>query len=101
MLGKPKAEVKVIGTRHGEKLYEALLTREESAKSLDLGEYFRVPADDRDLNYNKFVEEGEEVITEAHEYHSHNTERLDEEGMKKLLLSLHEIQEELIEFGVV
>lgn len=101
MLGRPETEVKVIGTRHGEKLYEALMTREESAKSEDMGDYFRVSADDRDLNYNKFFNDGEEVITEAQEYHSHNTERLDEDGMKRLLMDLHEIKDELKEFGVL
>lgn len=100
LLNKDDHEIKVIGTRHGEKLYEALLTREESAKSIDMGDYFRVPADDRDLNYNKFFKDGEEVITEAHEYHSHNTNRLDIEGMKELLIDLHEIQGELVEFGI-
>ncbi|HND80927.1 MAG TPA: polysaccharide biosynthesis protein, partial [Accumulibacter sp.] len=81
-------EVRVIGTRHGEKLYEALLSREERASAEDLPGYFRVPADGRDLNYDKFFEQGEQKITEAVEYTSHNTERLDEAGMTKLLLKL-------------
>lgn len=100
LLGKTEHEIKVIGTRHGEKLYEVLLTREEAAKAVDMGNYFRVPADDRDLNYNKYFKDGEEVITEAKEYHSHNTYRLNEEEMKNLLKNLHEIQEDLKEFGV-
>jgi UDP-glucose 4-epimerase len=100
LLGKTEHEIRVIGTRHGEKLYEVLLTREEAAKAIDMGNYFRVPADDRDLNYNKFYQDGEEVITEAKEYHSHNTYRLTEAEMKNLLVDLHEIQEDLKEFGV-
>jgi UDP-glucose 4-epimerase len=100
ILGKHEHEVQVIGTRHGEKLYEALLTKEESAGAIDLGDYFKVPADKRDLNYGKYFEEGETVITEAEEYHSHNTHRLDTEGMKNMLLGLHEIQDDLKEFGV-
>ena len=80
-------EKKIIGARHGEKLYEVLVTKEEMAKSEDLGNYFRVAADHRDLNYNKFFSEGElDVSTE--EYNSHNTERLDKEGMKQLLRKL-------------
>ena len=78
----------MIGTRHGEKLFEALLSREERACAEDLPGYFRVPADARDLNYDKFVEQGETKITHAEEYTSHNTTRLDVEGMKALLLKL-------------
>lgn len=81
-------EVNVIGTRHGEKLYEALLSREEMASSQDLVDYFRVPPDLRDLNYGKFVDDGEIGISEATDYNSHNTTRLDVEGMKALLLKL-------------
>jgi len=92
ILGKPDHKVKVIGTRHGEKLYETLLTKEEMVKAIDMGEYYRIPADTRDLNYTKFFEEGEEVVTEAGEYHSHNTHRLNEEELTKLLLSLKEIR---------
>ena len=77
--------VKVIGTRHGEKLYETLVTREEMAKSEDMGEYFRIPADNRDLNYDKYFVEGQEEIAQIDDYHSHNTLRLDVEGMKELL----------------
>ena len=101
MLGKPAHEVKVIGTRHGEKLYETLLTKEEMVKALDMGQYYRIPSDNRDLNYTKFVEDGEEVVTQAHEYHSHNTHRLNEEELKQMILELHEVQDELKEFGVL
>jgi UDP-glucose 4-epimerase len=101
MLGKPEHEVKIIGTRHGEKLYETLLTKEEMVHAEDMGDYYRIPADVRDLNYNKFVEDGEEVVTQAGEYHSHNTHRLNEEELKKMLLTLHEIQDDLKEFGVI
>jgi len=98
ILGVPDHEVKTIGTRHGEKLYETLLTKEEMVKAIDMGEYYRIPADTRDLNYNQFFEEGEEVITEAGEYHSHNTHRLNEEELTELLLNLREIQDDLKEF---
>lgn len=101
MLGKPEHEVKIIGTRHGEKLYETLLTKEEMVKALDMGEYYRIPSDNRDLNYNQFVEDGEEVVTQAGEYHSHNTHRLDEVELREMLIYLHEIQDELKEFGVL
>ncbi len=89
------AEVKVIGTRHGEKLYETLVTREEMAKAIDMGEYYRIPCDTRDLNYDKYFIEGNEKISEVEDYHSHNTARLDVEGMKKLLLKLRFIREDL------
>ncbi len=92
LLKRPDHEVRHIGTRHGEKLYEALLSREEMAGAVDLGEYYRVPPDGRDLNYAKFVELGEPGIALADEYHSHNTERLDVEGMKRLLLKLDFMQ---------
>ena len=98
ILGKPKHEIKIIGTRHGEKLYETLLTKEEMVKAIDMGEYYRVAADTRDLNYNQYFEEGEEVITEASEYHSHNTHRLNEKELTELLLNLSEIQDDLREF---
>ncbi len=99
MLGKFSYPVKVIGTRHGEKLYETLLTREEKVGAVDMDNYYRVPADNRDLNYNQFTEEGE-VITEADEYNSHNTHRLNQEELKKMLFDLREIRNELKEFGV-
>ena len=101
MLGRPEHPIRVIGTRHGEKLYEALLTREEMVKAVDMGKYYRIPADTRDLNYGKFFEEGEEVVTQADEYHSHNTYRLNEEELNKMLLELLEIQDDLKEFGVI
>ncbi len=92
MLGVPNHEIRVIGTRHGEKLYEALLSREERVAAEDMGGYYRVPPDLRDLNYGKFVEEGEPKISVSEDYNSHNTERLDVEGMKKLLLRLSFMQ---------
>lgn len=88
MMGLPEHPIHVIGTRHGEKLYEALLSREEMACAEDRGNYFRVPPDLRDLNYSKFVEEGEEKISTMEDYNSHNTERLDVKGMQELLLKL-------------
>jgi UDP-N-acetylglucosamine 4,6-dehydratase len=88
LAGVPQHEIRVIGTRHGEKLYEALLSREEMVAAEDLGGYYRVPPDLRDLNYGKFVEEGEVKISEAVDYNSHNTTRLDLAGMKALLLKL-------------
>ena len=101
MLKKPNHEVKVIGTRHGEKLYETLLTKEEMVKAIDMEQYYRIPSDNRDLNYTKFVEDGEEVVTQAGEYHSHNTHRLNEKELRKMLVGLYEIQDELQEFGVI
>ncbi|MDQ1298053.1 MAG: UDP-N-acetylglucosamine 4,6-dehydratase/5-epimerase [Campylobacterota bacterium] len=100
MLNRPEHSIKIIGTRHGEKLYETLLTKEEMVHAVDMGEYYRIPADTRDLNYNKYFEEGEEVVTQAHEYHSHNTHRLNEEELKQMLLELREIQDDLKEFEV-
>lgn len=88
-------EVKVIGTRHGEKLYETLVTREEMLRSIDMGNYFRIPCDTRDLNYDKFFTEGNDAISRMEDYHSHNTRRLDVEGMKELLLKLNFIREDL------
>jgi UDP-N-acetylglucosamine 4,6-dehydratase/5-epimerase len=101
ILNKPNHEVKVIGTRHGEKLYETLLTKEEMVKAIDMEQYYRIPSDNRDLNYTKFVEDGEEVVTQAGEYHSHNTHRLNEKELRKMLVGLYEIQDELQEFGVI
>jgi UDP-glucose 4-epimerase len=86
LLGVPNHEVRVIGTRHGEKLFEALLSREEMVAAEDLGGYYRVPPDLRDLNYSKFVEQGETKITEAVDYNSHNTTRLDLTGTQALLM---------------
>lgn len=88
LVGKPDHPIQVIGTRHGEKLYEALLSREEMACAEDMGEYYRIPPDLRDLNYAKFVEQGETKISITEDYNSHNTERLDVEGMQRLLLKL-------------
>ena len=88
-------EVKVIGTRHGEKLYETLVTREEMLRSIDMGNYFRIPCDSRDLNYDKYFTEGDEEISKMEDYHSHNTRRLDVEEMKELLLKLNFIREDL------
>ena len=89
----------VIGTRHGEKLYETLLTKEEMVKAVDMKKYYRIPADDRDLNYSKYFEDGEEVVSEAEEYHSHNTHRLNEKELIQLLLNLREIKDDLKEFN--
>lgn len=101
MLKKPDHKISIIGTRHGEKLYEALLTREEKVHAIDMGEYYRIPADTRDLNYSKFYEKGEKVVTQADEYHSHNTLQLNEEELREILLNLLEIQDDLKEFGVI
>jgi UDP-N-acetylglucosamine 4,6-dehydratase len=92
LVGKPEHEVRVIGTRHGEKLYEALLSREEMVAAEDLGGYYRVPPDLRDLNYGKFVEQGQVKISEATDYNSHNTERLEMAGMQALLMKLRFMQ---------
>lgn len=92
LLGVPEHPVNIIGTRHGEKLFEVLLSREEMVAAKDLGGYYRVPPDLRDLNYGKFVEQGEVKISEAVEYNSHNTERLDVPGMQALLMKLRFMQ---------
>ena len=94
-LYKADTEVKVIGTRHGEKLYETLVTREEMVKSIDMGNYYLIPCDDRDLNYDKYFVEGNEDVSRIEDYHSHNTGRLDVEQMKQLLLKLRFIREDL------
>ncbi|AUT96509.1 UDP-N-acetylglucosamine 4,6-dehydratase/5-epimerase [Citrobacter europaeus] len=88
LMDLPEHPIHIIGTRHGEKLYEALLSREEMVAAEDMGEYYRVPPDLRDLNYGKYVEQGDQRISQVEDYNSHNTERLDVEGMKKLLLKL-------------
>lgn len=93
LLEKEAHPINVIGTRHGEKAFEALLSREEKACAEDLGEYFRIPADQRDLNYEKYIETGDTKIVEYEDYNSHNTTRLDVEGMKKLLLKLEFIRD--------
>jgi UDP-N-acetylglucosamine 4,6-dehydratase len=87
--------INIIGTRHGEKLYESLVNREEMVKATDMGDYFRIPADNRDLNYAQYFSEGEEDISKIEDYHSHNTERLDVEGTKKLLFKLPLIQKDM------
>jgi len=91
--GKEKA--RIIGTRHGEKLYESLISREEMAHAQDMGGYYRIPADNRDLNYAQYFSEGEEKISQSEDYTSHNTERLNVEQVKALLLKLDFIKEEL------
>jgi len=90
-----KNEIKVIGTRHGEKLYETLLTAEERAKSEDLGDYYRISADDRDLNYDKYFSEGDDKVNLVEDYHSHNTYQLSHEELKAMVLKLDHVQEEL------
>ena len=93
-LYKADSEIKIIGTRHGEKLYETLCTREEMAKAEDMGDFYRIFADNRDLNYASYFSEGEEDISKVEDYHSHNTVRLDVNGMKSLLVKLTLINEE-------
>jgi UDP-N-acetylglucosamine 4,6-dehydratase/5-epimerase len=88
-------EIRIIGTRHGEKLYESLISREEIAHAQDMGGYYRIPADNRDLNYAKYFSEGEEKISQLDDYTSHNTHRLNVDQIKTLLLKLDYIQEEL------
>jgi UDP-glucose 4-epimerase len=88
-------EIQIIGTRHGEKLYETLLNREEMAQTEDLGDYYRVPADVRDLNYSSFFSSGKAEVSEAVDYNSHNTDLLDENGMMNLLLKLPCVQDAL------
>ncbi|MEJ5316067.1 MAG: polysaccharide biosynthesis protein [Tenuifilum sp.] len=95
-LYKARNPIKVIGTRHGEKLYETLLTREEMVKANDMGNYFRIPADNRDLNYGLYFNEGQTDITQIEEYNSHNTRRLNVEGMKELLLKLPLIRKDIL-----
>jgi len=101
LLKKPDNKINIIGTRHGEKLYETLLTKEEMVKAVDMDTYYCIPSDTRDLNYNKFVDDGEEVITQSNEYHSHNTTQLNEKELRDLLVNLYELQDDLSEFGVV
>jgi UDP-N-acetylglucosamine 4,6-dehydratase len=88
-------EIRIIGTRHGEKLYESLISREEMAKAEDMGRYFRIPADNRDLNYNKYFVEGETKISGLDDYTSHNTDRLNVAQVKELLLNLHFVRKQL------
>ena len=91
-----KSKVRIIGTRHGEKLYESLVTREEMAKAVDMGDYYRIPCDSRDLNYDNYFIEGKERISESEDYHSHNTHRLPLPEMKDLLLKLELIRQDII-----
>jgi len=93
-------DIQVIGTRHGEKRYESLLSREERVRSEDLGDYFRVPADSRDLNYSKYFSEGDLEVSQSDEYHSHNAQRLSLPEVKELLLTLDCVQEALHERGI-
>ena len=92
---KSKSEIKIIGTRHGEKLYESLISREEIAKAEDLGSYYRIPSDNRDLNYAQYVTEGKKGIADLSDYTSHNIHRLNIDQIKELLLSLPYIRSEL------
>lgn len=100
-LCKADNEVKIIGTRHGEKLYETLCTREEMVKAEDMGDFYRIPADNRDLNYAQYFSEGEQDVSVIEDYHSHNTEQQDVEGMKRLLSQLPLIQKEVFGEDVV
>ncbi len=95
-LYKMDNNIRIIGTRHGEKLFESLVNREEMAKAINMGDYFRIPADNRDLNYEQYFSEGEADISQVEEYHSHNTTRLDVEGTKKLLLKLESIRKDVL-----
>lgn len=95
-LYKRETEIRIIGTRHGEKLFESLVNREEMVKAEDLGSYYRIPADTRDLNYGKYFTEGQEQVSLVDEYTSHNTHRLDVEGMKKLLLKLPMVRKDVL-----
>lgn len=95
-LFKASSPIKVIGTRHGEKLYETLCTREEMLKAEDMGDFYRIPADNRDLNYDKYFSEGMKDISKIEDYHSHNTKQQDVEGMKRLLLKLPLIRKEVL-----
>jgi len=94
-LCKATNEIKIIGTRHGEKLYETLCTREEMSKAEDMGMFYRIPADNRDLNYNQYFSEGETEVSVIEDYHSHNTEQVNVEGMKKLLSTLPLVRKEV------
>ncbi|MBT7817131.1 MAG: polysaccharide biosynthesis protein, partial [Polaribacter sp.] len=96
-LYQSNSKLKIIGTRHGEKLYESLLTKEEKLKAIDLGNYYRVRSDNRDLNYSNYISEGEDSTNDIEDYNSHNTERLDITGMKKLLLKLDFIKKDISE----
>lgn len=94
-LAKVNNEIKIIGTRHGEKLYETLCTREEMDKAEDMGDFYRIPADNRDLNYAMYFSEGEQDLAEIEDYHSHNTVRLNIEGVKDLISGLGLVRKEI------
>lgn len=95
-LYKATNKIRIIGTRHGEKLYETLVNREEMARAFDLGNYYQIPADNRDLNYNIYFKEGKEKVSAIEDYHSHNTRRLDVEGTKELLMKLPIIRRDIL-----
>lgn len=95
LFGRSDVGTRIIGTRHGEKLYESLISREEMARAIDMGDYYRIPADNRDLNYAKYFSEGAVTVSELEDYTSHNTRRLDVAEIKQLLLGLDYIKEEL------
>jgi UDP-glucose 4-epimerase len=95
-----KSEIKIIGTRHGEKLYETLVTREEMVKAIDLGGYYRIPADNRDLNYDKYFFNGETRVSLQEDYNSHNTQRLNVKEIKELISCLNEVKKQLIIPGI-
>lgn len=101
LLNRPNHPIKIIGTRHGEKKHETLITREEMARVVDLGEFYKIPADTRDLNYEKYFSQGNEKVSEVAEYTSANTYQLTKDELKQILLNLYEIQEDLEEFGVI
>ena len=96
-LYKSESEIKLIGSRHGEKLYETLVNREEMVKAIDMDNFYRIPADNRDLNYNKYFTEGTEAVSQIEEYHSHNTRRLNLDETKELLLSLRFIRRDVLD----
>lgn len=95
-LYKAEIAIRIIGTRHGEKLYETLVNREDMVKAVDMGNYYRIPADTRDLNYERYFTKGVEDVTKYDEYHSHNTSQLDVEGMKQLLLKIPMIRRDIL-----
>ena len=96
-LYKSECEIKLIGSRHGEKLYETLVNREEMVKAIDMDDFYRIPADNRDLNYNKYFTEGTEAVSQIEEYHSHNSRRLNLDETKELLLSLRFIRKDVLD----
>ncbi len=101
IFNRPEHPVKIIGTRHGEKKDETLITREEMARAIDLGGFYKIPADTRDLNYEKYFSQGDQKVQQVEEYNSGNTYQLTKEELKEKLLNLYEIQDDLREFGVI